>query len=157
MDRWFVNRPPLSSREGWTVVWVWSTLLTLRQEARRQRNMAAAGEELIDLRERLTGQRTRLRRAADIDIQVKTILEKHHGIDEVPRRPIAKSQCDASTSNGRSTRRPSHGFFLISNVGSATWPQQFFELPIKSYCEPHNLNLPQPWGDLRELVLHCVA
>jgi transposase len=77
-DRWFVYRSPLPSAEGWTVVWVWSTLLTLRQESRRKRNMAAAGEELTDLRERLAGPRTRLRRAADIDFHVKTILEKHH-------------------------------------------------------------------------------
>lgn len=60
------------------VVWIWSTLLTLRQEARRQRNVAAANEELAELRERLAGPRTRLRRAADIDFQIKTILEKHH-------------------------------------------------------------------------------
>src|SRR5262245_3564595 len=77
-DRWFVFRPLLPSGEGWTVVWVWSTLLTLRKQARRERNMAAAGEELTELRERLAGPRTRLRRAADIDFQVKTILEKHH-------------------------------------------------------------------------------
>jgi len=77
-DRWFVYRPPLPSVEGWTIVWVWSTLLTLRQESRRKRNMAAASEELTSLRERLAGPRTRLRRAADIDFHVKTILEKHH-------------------------------------------------------------------------------
>jgi len=77
-DRWFVFRAPLPTGEGWSVVWVWSTLLTLRQQARRKRNMAAAGEELTDLRERLAGPRTRLRRAADIDFHVKTILEKHH-------------------------------------------------------------------------------
>src|SRR5215813_10759653 len=77
-DRWLVFPAPLPSAEGWTVVWVWSTLLTLRQEARRQRNVAAASDELADLRERLVGPRTRLRRAADIDFQVKTILEKHH-------------------------------------------------------------------------------
>jgi transposase len=77
-DRWFVFRAPLPTGEGWLIVWVWSTLLTLRQEARRKRNMAAASEELSELRERLAGPRTRLRRAADIDFQVKTILEKHH-------------------------------------------------------------------------------
>jgi transposase len=77
-DRWFVFPAPLPSAEGWTVVWVLSTLLTLRQEARRQRNISAASEELAVLRERLAGPRTRLRRAADIDFQVKTILEKHH-------------------------------------------------------------------------------
>jgi hypothetical protein len=77
-DRWFVYRPQLPSAEGWSVIWVWSTLLTLRQEARRQRNMAAAGEQLADLRERLVGAKTRLRRAADIDFQIKSILEKYH-------------------------------------------------------------------------------
>jgi transposase len=77
-DRWFVFRAPLPTGEGWSIVWVWSTLLTLRQEARRKRNMAAASEELTQLRERLAGPRTRLRRAADIDFQVKTILEKQH-------------------------------------------------------------------------------
>jgi len=77
-DRWFVSPASLPSAEGWTVVWVWSTLLTLRQEARRKRNMAAASEELTNLRERLAGPRTRLRRAADIDFHVKTILERHH-------------------------------------------------------------------------------
>jgi transposase len=82
-DRWFVLRAPLPSAEGWTVVWVWSTLLTLRQESRRKRNMAAASEELTSLRERLAGPRTRLRRAADIDFHVKTILEKHHVISYI--------------------------------------------------------------------------
>jgi hypothetical protein len=77
-DRWFVFRAPLPTGEGWSIVWVWSTLLTLRQEARRKRNMAAASEELSEMRERLAGPRTRLRRAADIDFQVKTILEKRH-------------------------------------------------------------------------------
>src|SRR5215831_12148384 len=36
-----------------------------------------------------------------------TSSSKHGGADQVPRRPIAKSQSDASTSNGRLTRRPS--------------------------------------------------
>jgi hypothetical protein len=76
----------------------------------------------------LPGPRTRLRRAADIDFQIKTILEKHHvarylkvertvanttstsrhgPADRASRRPIARSSSDASTSNGRSIRRPS--------------------------------------------------
>jgi transposase len=77
-DRWFVFRAPLPSAEGWTVVWVWSALLTLRQQSRRQRNMAAACEELAELRGRLAGPRARLRRAAAIDLQVKSILAKYH-------------------------------------------------------------------------------
>lgn len=77
-DCWHVYRAPLLSAEVCSVVWVWSTLLTLRQEAKRRRNIAAASEELTQLRERLAGAKARLRGAAEIDLQVKMILEKHH-------------------------------------------------------------------------------
>jgi transposase len=60
------------------VVWVWSTLLTLRQEARRRSNIAAATAELVELRERLAGAKARLRGAAEIDLKVISILDKHH-------------------------------------------------------------------------------
>jgi transposase len=52
-------------------------LLTLRQEARRRRNIAAATEQLKQVRQRLAGAKTRLRGAAEIDLQVKTILDKY--------------------------------------------------------------------------------
>src|SRR5215831_9220663 len=77
-DRWYVYRAPLLSAEVWPIVWVWSTLLTLHQEARRRRDIAAATEELTALRERLAGAKTRLRGAGDIDFQIKTLLDKHH-------------------------------------------------------------------------------
>src|SRR5258706_5895429 len=77
-DCWYVWRAPLPSAEAWPVVWVWSPLLTLRQEARRRRNIAAAIEALQQLRARLAGAKTRLRGAAEIDLQLKVILEKHH-------------------------------------------------------------------------------
>ena len=54
-DRWFVWLAALPLAESWPVVWVWSTLLALRQEARRRRNIAAATEELQDLRLRRAG------------------------------------------------------------------------------------------------------
>lgn len=77
-DRWFVWQAALPSSESWPVVWVWSTLLALRQEARRRRNIAAATEELESLRLRLAGAKARLRGAAEIDLQVASILERHH-------------------------------------------------------------------------------
>lgn len=76
-DVWWVYRAPLPSAESWSVVWVWSTLLTLRQEARRRRNIAAACEQLQRLRDRLAGTKTRLRGALEIDFQVKAILDKY--------------------------------------------------------------------------------
>ncbi|MHB8195655.1 MAG: IS1634 family transposase [Vulcanimicrobiaceae bacterium] len=75
-DRWSVFRAELPSGEGWPVVWVWSSLLSLHQESRRKRNIAAATEELTELHKRLAGARARLRGAAQIDEQVKLILEK---------------------------------------------------------------------------------
>lgn len=77
-DCWYVYRAPLPSAEVWSVVWVWSTLLTLQQAARRRRNIAAAMEELQDLRRRLAGAKTRLRNAAEIDLQIKMILDQHY-------------------------------------------------------------------------------
>ena len=35
-DCWYVHRASLPSMESWSIVWVWSTLLTLRQHARRR-------------------------------------------------------------------------------------------------------------------------
>jgi transposase len=77
-DRWSVYRDPLGSREGWSLVWVWSTLLTLRQQSRRHRNLAAATEALTSLRQRVLSARDRLRGAARIDLAVEEILERYH-------------------------------------------------------------------------------
>lgn len=76
-DCWYAYRAPLPSAEVCAVVWVWSSLLTLRQEARRRRNIAAATGLLEQLRQRLAGAKARLRGAAEIDQQVKHILEKY--------------------------------------------------------------------------------
>ena len=76
-DCWYVYRAPLPSAEVCAVVWVWSSLLTLRQEARRRRNIAAAAGLLVQFRQRLAGAKARLRGAAEIDLQVKTILDKY--------------------------------------------------------------------------------
>jgi hypothetical protein len=77
-DRWSVYRAPLLSAEVWPIVWVWSNLLALHQAARRRRNIAAAIEAFGQLRERLAGAKTRLRGAAEIDLQIKAILDHHH-------------------------------------------------------------------------------
>jgi transposase len=75
---WYVYKAPLPSAEAWPVIWVWSSLLTLHQRARRQRNIATASEALSALRQRLASARARLRGAAQIDLQVAMILEHHH-------------------------------------------------------------------------------
>ena len=76
-DVWSVYRDPLGSAEGFSLIWVWSTLLTLRQQARRHRNIATATEALTALRRRILGVRSRIRGGARIDLEVQMILEKH--------------------------------------------------------------------------------
>ena len=76
-DVWCVYRDPLGSAEGFSLIWVWSTLLTLRQQSRRHRNIATATEALTALRRRILGVRSRIRGGARIDLEVEMILEKH--------------------------------------------------------------------------------
>ena len=77
-DCWYVHEAELPSAEAWRVIWVWSTLLTLAQQARRRRQIAAATEQLTELHQRLRGTRARLRGAAQIDLEVAEILEHFH-------------------------------------------------------------------------------
>jgi transposase len=91
-DIWYVHRASLPSMEGWSIVWLWSTILTLRQHARRMRNLAAAEEQLQQLRRRLASAKTRLRGAADIDMQVKLILEKYHVARYLKARRVVREE-----------------------------------------------------------------
>ena len=65
-------------------------MLTLRQQARRHRNIATAIEALTALRRRILGPRSRIRGGPRIDLEVEMILEKHHArrylkVKRVPR------------------------------------------------------------------------
>jgi transposase len=89
-DVWSVYRDPLGSAEGFTIIWVWSTLLTLRQQARRHRNIATAIEALTALRRRILGPRSRVRGGPRIDLEVELILEQNHArrylkVKRIPR------------------------------------------------------------------------
>jgi transposase len=76
-DLWYVFTPELPSAELYGIVWVWSTLLRLHQSHRRQKHLAAATEQLTDLKRRLAAARARLRGAAQIDLQVAQILQRY--------------------------------------------------------------------------------
>jgi transposase len=76
-DVWSVYRDPVGSAEGFAIIWVWSTLLTLRQQARRHRNVATAIEALTALKRRILGPRSRVRGGPRIDLEVELILEKN--------------------------------------------------------------------------------
>lgn len=74
-DRWYVSLATLPSREAWPVVWVYSSLLELAQEGTRREQLAAAQQELSDLKARLAATKSRIRKAADVDKHVDRILE----------------------------------------------------------------------------------
>lgn len=75
-DRWYVCRAALPSREAWPVTWVFSPLLGLKHEQGRRERIAAATEELVELRTRLRNPKSRLRRAAEVDRKVERILAR---------------------------------------------------------------------------------
>lgn len=75
-DRWWTYRASIPSREAWPVLWVYSNLLELRQNHRRQERIARAEQELEALVHQLAGQRPRLRSKARIRERVDEILEQ---------------------------------------------------------------------------------
>jgi transposase len=89
-DVWSVYRDSLGTAEGFTLTWVHSNLLTLRQQERRHRNIALATAALEALRERILGPRSRVRGGARIDLEIELILEQHRArryfkVKRVPR------------------------------------------------------------------------
>jgi len=75
-DRWFVHRAELPSQEAWPVTWVYSPLLALRQEQGRRERIAAAIDELSELKRRLASPKSRIRRSAEVERKVDRILAR---------------------------------------------------------------------------------
>ena len=73
-DRWRVFRYPLPSREGWPVIWVYSSLLAMRQAQTRRERLARATRELEELNAKLTGSRPRRRSRREVQERVDEIL-----------------------------------------------------------------------------------
>jgi transposase len=99
-DIWSVYRHPLGTAEGFTLTWVHSNLLTLRQQERRHRNIGVATAALEALRERILGPRSRVHGGARIDLEIELILEQHRVrryfmVKRVPRpeHTFKQTQC----------------------------------------------------------------
>jgi transposase len=73
-DRWFVWTHHLPSREGWPVIWVYSTLLRHKQAESRRERIAWAEEELEGLAHQHLHGRPRKRVRAEVWNQVTSIL-----------------------------------------------------------------------------------
>lgn len=74
-DRWWVRRHHIPSLEGWPVIWVYSSLLRLRQRQRRRERITKATQKLQDLNEKLTGPRPRKRTRKEIYEQIENLLK----------------------------------------------------------------------------------
>jgi transposase len=73
-DRWWTHRAELPSREIWPVVWVYSSLLALRQDSRRRERIARAKEAFGDLNTKLCAPRAHRRNRADVQSRVDDLL-----------------------------------------------------------------------------------
>lgn len=76
-DRWWVFRDPTLSAEAWPIIWVYSSLLRLKQDHSRRERLAAAKEALKDLKQRLASPKTRLRKPSVVEEHVERILARH--------------------------------------------------------------------------------
>ncbi len=77
-DRFFVVRYRVPSEEGWPLIWVFSTLLRLKQQQSRRERISAAEQDLSDLAETLSGPRCRMRSRYEVRKRIDGILERHH-------------------------------------------------------------------------------
>jgi transposase len=73
-DRWWTYRATLPSREVWPVVWLYSSLLALRQDTRRRERIARCEQAFADLNAKLSAPRAHRRKRAEVQQRVDDIL-----------------------------------------------------------------------------------
>lgn len=122
-DRWRAFRHHLPSKEGWPVIWLWSTLLALQQEQSRRERIAKAEEQLGELQAQLTSAKARRRSHEDVAERVATILAGQHvsrWIEvEIQATEAHRYRQAARGRPGRDThyvRRTKHGWRLAWKV-----------------------------------------
>jgi transposase len=114
-DRWWTCRARLPSREAWPVVWLYSSLLALRQESRRRERIVQVEAALAELNTRLCGPRPRRRKRADVEQLIDEILaqyrarryfviELYHG-EQHSFRQAARGRPGPNTRYVRKTRK----------------------------------------------------
>ena len=113
-DRWRAFRHHLPSKEGWPVIWLWSSLLALQQEQSRRERIAKAQEQLEELQAQLTGSKARRRSHEDVQQRVAAIVGTQvgrwlqvrvHGTQEHRYRQASRGRPGADTRYVRHTKR----------------------------------------------------
>jgi transposase len=114
-DRWRAFRHHLPSKEGWPVIWLWSSLLALQQEQSRRERIAKAEEQLEVLQAQLTGSKARRRSHEDVQERVAAIIGgqqisrwfevRIHGTEQHRYRQASRGRPGADTRYVRRTKR----------------------------------------------------
>ena len=77
VDRLSVSAEEITSREGYRLLWYHSTKKIDLDSQRRARQLQRATQELMELRDRLRGPKTRFRERSKVDAAVPEILNKY--------------------------------------------------------------------------------
>ncbi len=77
VDRLSVSAEEMTSKEGYRLLWYHSTKKVDLDSQRRARQLQRARQELMDLRDRLPGPKTRFRERSKVDVAVAEILKKY--------------------------------------------------------------------------------
>lgn len=77
VDRLSVSAEEITSREGYRLLWYHSTKKIELDSQRRARQLQRATQELMELRDRLQGPKTRFRERGKVDAAVQEILHKY--------------------------------------------------------------------------------
>lgn len=117
-DRWSIFRYHLSSKEGWPVFWLWSSLLALKHEQFRRECMAKAEQQLEDLQAKLTGSRPRSRTRESVERSVAAIVGGKVGrwlqveIQATEKHSFHQAHRGRPSQNTSYVRRTKHGWRL---------------------------------------------
>jgi transposase len=77
IDRLSVSAEEMTSKEGYRLLWYHSTRKADLDSQRRARQLQRATQELMELRDRLQGPKTRFRERHKVDLAVQEILKKY--------------------------------------------------------------------------------
>jgi transposase len=103
VDRLSVSEEEMTSREGYRLLWYHSTKKVERDSQRRARQLQRATQELMELRDRLQGPKTRFRERNKVDVAIQGILEKY---DVESLLPVDVLEQDKPTFRQASKGRP---------------------------------------------------
>lgn len=113
VDRLSVNAEEITSREGYRLLWYHSTKKIELDSQRRARQLQRATQELMELRDRLQGPKTRFRERSKVDAAVQQLLDKY---DVESLLPVDVLEQNTATYRQASKGRPGKDTRYVKTV-----------------------------------------